>query len=315
MDLWNIRRDDGAGNSCPVCGNLLIGDLEKGEKVCPTCGYVTSAPADEGPEWKAMDLEEKNKRVRVGAPTTLSLHDLGLSTEISRTMRDSHGRFLDPTMRATTERMRRWQSRARTSSSEERGLSNVLSKITELCQALTLPDNVAETAAQIYRTSARMKVAKSKSILGMTAASVYLSCRKCGVSRTLKEVARAAGIEKGTVARYFRLLMKDVEKGYVPPPSVEKYISKLVNMAKIDPKVEHLALTLSRKTADSKISSGKAPAGLAAAYVYLSSVMVGDHLPQREVAEFAEVTEVTVRNRCREILENFVIRQELGTAK
>ena len=262
-----------------------------------------------------MDLEEKNKRVRVGAPTTLALHDHGLSTEISRTMRDSHGRSLDPAMRLAVEKMRKWQSRTRTISSEERGLSNVLSKINELSQALTLPDNVGETAAQIYRTSAKMKVAKSKSIIGMTAATVYLACRKCGVSRTLKEVARAAGMEKGSVARYFRLVLKEVEREYIPPPSVEKYISKLINTAKIDARVEHLALKLSRTTTDSKISSGKAPAGLAAAYVYLSSVMVGQHIPQREVAEVAEVTEVTVRNRCREILDNFVIRQEFGPPK
>jgi len=312
VTLWNARGDDTFRTSCPVCGNRLIGDTEKGEQVCPTCGYVTSAPADASPEWKAMDLEEKSKRVRAGAPTTLALHDLGLSTDISRSMRDVHGKYLDPAMRSATERMRKWQSRSRTSSSEERGLSNVLSKISELCQSLNLPNNVAETAAQIYRTSARMKVAKSKSILGMTAATVYLACRKCGVSRTLKEVARAAGMERGSVARYFRLVLKEVEKEYVPPPSVEKYISKLINMAKIDPRVEHLALALSRQTSDSKISSGKAPAGLAAAYVYLSSVLVGEHLPQREVAEFAEVTEVTVRNRCREILDNFVIRQEFG---
>lgn len=311
--MWEAKSDDGQfRTSCPVCGNRLIGDAEKGERVCPTCGYVTYAPADEGPEWKAIDLEEKNKRVRVGSPTTLALHDMGLTTEISATMRDSHGKHLDPAMRATVEKMKKWQSRIRTINSEERGLSNVLSKISELCDNLNLPQNVAETAAQIYRTSARMKVAKSKSILGMTAATVYLSCRKCGVSRTLKEVARAAGLEKGTVARYFRLVLKEVEKEYIPPPSVEKYISKLINMAKIDPRVEHLALTLSRQTNDSKISSGKAPAGLAAAYVYLSSVMLGQHLPQREVAEFAEVTEVTVRNRCREILDNYVIRQELN---
>jgi len=310
LSLWGTKRDEIFSNYCPVCGNTLIGDSEKGEEVCPGCGYVTIAPADVGPEWKAMDMEEKNKRVRVGSPTTLALHDMGLTTEISRTMRDSHGRYLDPAMRATVEKMKKWQSRIRTISSEERGLSNVLSRINELCEALNLPDNVAETAAQIYRTSARMKVAKSKSILGMTAATVYLACRKCGVSRTLKEVARAAGMEKGSVARYFRLVLKDVEKDYVPPPSVEKYISKLINTAKIDPKVEHLALTLSRITNDSKISSGKAPAGLAAAYVYLSSVMLAQHLPQREIAEFAEVTEVTVRNRCREILDNFVIRQE-----
>ncbi|MDG6913381.1 MAG: transcription initiation factor IIB, partial [Nitrososphaerota archaeon] len=184
MSIWGASRDEGFRNSCPVCGNRLIGDSEKGEQVCPTCGYVTLAPADSGPEWKAMDLEDKNKRVRVGAPTTLALHDFGLTTEIGRTMRDSHGKYLDPTMRATVEKMRKWQSRSRTINSEERGLSNVLSKISELCDALNLPDNVAETAAQIYRTSAKKKVAKSKSILGMTAATVYLACRKCGVSRT-----------------------------------------------------------------------------------------------------------------------------------
>ena len=43
--------------------------------------------------------------------------------------------------------------------------------------------------------------------------------------------------------------------------------------------------------------------------------MVGEHLPQREVAEFAEVTEVTVRNSCREILDNFVIRQEFEPSR
>jgi transcription initiation factor TFIIB len=313
--MWDIGRGVEFRTSCPDCGDRLIGDNEKGEMFCERCGCVTSAPADQGPEWKAMDLQEKNRRVRVGSPTTLALHDMGLTTDIGRTGRDFHGKSLDPVMRATIEKLRRWQSRSRTSSSEERGLSNVLSKITELCQSLSLPDNVAETAAQIYRTCSKMKVAKSKSILGMTAATVYLACRKCGVSRTLKEVSRAAGMEKGSVARYFRLVLKEVEKGYVPPTSVEKYISKLVNTAKIDARVEHIALTLSRDTADSRISSGKAPAGLAAAFVYISSVMNGTHIPQREVAEYAEVTEVTVRNRCREILENFVIRQELAVVK
>jgi transcription initiation factor TFIIB len=122
-------------------------------------------------------------------------------------------------------------------------------------------------------------------------------------------------MDKGSVARYFRLVLKEVEKEYVPPPSVDKYISKLVNIAKINPKVERTALELSRKTSDSKISSGKAPAGLAAAYVYLSSVLEMEHLPQREVAEIAEVTEVTVRNRVREILDNYKIRQEFGPSK
>src|SRR5271169_2579605 len=103
--MWDPKADSEVFRTdCPNCGNRLFGDAEKGEQVCQSCGYVAQAGADEGPEWKAIDLEEKTKRVRVGSPTTLTLHDLGLSTDIGRDMRDSHGKYLDPTMRATVEK-------------------------------------------------------------------------------------------------------------------------------------------------------------------------------------------------------------------
>lgn len=98
--MWETRAEEGLFSIyCLDCGTKLIGDAERGEQVCPKCGSVTNAREDEGPEWKAVDLEEKNKRVRVGSPTTLTLHDLGLSTDISMEMRDSHGKYLDPAMR------------------------------------------------------------------------------------------------------------------------------------------------------------------------------------------------------------------------
>jgi transcription initiation factor TFIIB len=228
-------------------------------------------------------------------------------------MRDSHGKGLDSALRPTFERMRRLQTWARTINSKERSLSIVFSKISELCQNLSLPGIVAETAAQTYLATAKTKVAKGRSILGMASAMIYLACRKCGAPRTLKEVARVAGIKKESVARYFRMVVKEVEKEKVPPASVEKYISKLVNMAKLDPKIERLALTISRSTSDS-ISGGRVPTGLAAACVYISSVMNGKHLPQSEIAEFAGVSEVTIRNRYKEILSNFVINQRFEPA-
>jgi transcription initiation factor TFIIB len=297
---------------CSICGMPLIDDYESGERICPSCGIVVKEHMlDRGPEWKALDLEEKEKRVRTGSPTTLALHDFGLSTEISSTDTDSHGKRLSSQMRASAEKMRKWQMRIRASSPEERSLSNVLNRINILAAKLSLPRTAIETAAYLYRLAVRNKTARSKSIMGMTAASVYLACRKCNVGRTLKEVADAANLDKRIVAKYYRLVLKEVEKEYVPPPSVEGYISKLANIAKIEPKIERLALKLASQTNDTRISSGKAPAGLAAAYVYIASVLLSKKLPQREVAEAADVTEVTVRNRCREILMNFSIKQEL----
>jgi transcription initiation factor TFIIIB Brf1 subunit/transcription initiation factor TFIIB len=62
-----------------------------------------------------------------------------------------------------------------------------------------------------------------------------------------------------------------------PQPAIalamNHYISKLANMAKIDTKVESLAIDITRKTDDPHLlGDGKAPNGLAAAYyIYLAS--------------------------------------------
>jgi transcription initiation factor TFIIB len=208
--------------------------------------------------------------------------------------------------------MRKWQARIRTSSSGERSLSTALAKISELSDQLNLPSSIVEEASHIYRKCAKLSVAKSKSITGMAAAAIMMACRRSTVNRTLKEIAAAADITERAAAKYFRLLqMSGIDTAYVPPPPIQKYISKLVNKEKINPRVERLALEIAERTNDSEISSGKTPGGLAAAYVYIASVMSGEHIPQREIAEFGEVTEVTVRNRCREILENYSIKQKL----
>ncbi|MEM3069207.1 MAG: TFIIB-type zinc ribbon-containing protein [Nitrososphaerales archaeon] len=297
---------------CPTCGRLLIGDYDKGELVCSSCGFVIEDHSEyRGPEWKALDLEEKEKRVRVGAPQTFLLHDLGLTTEIGSENKDSHGKPLSPYMHMSVKSMKKWQSRIRTVSSEERNLCIVLSKINEVSDALKLPKIVTETAAHSYRILAKKGVAKSRSIIGMAGASIYLSCRKFEIGRSLKEIAKAMGVDKRTVAKYYRFMRKESEKEHIPPTSVGRYVSKLVNVMKIDPKVERLALNLMSQTFGSKTFDGKAPAGLAAAFVYISSVLLGERTPQREIAEAAEVTEVTVRNRSREILNNFLIRQRL----
>lgn len=299
-----------------MCGKFLVGDSDKGELICSSCGFVIEDYNQyRGPEWKTVDREEKEKRVRVGAPQTFLLHDLGLTTEIGDGTKDSHGRSLSPYMRMSVKSMRKWQSRIRIISSEERNLSMVLSKINEVSDALKLPKTVTETAAHAYRILAKKKVTKSRSILGMAVATIYLACRKFETGRSLKEVAKAVGVDKRTVAKYYRFMLKQSEKEYIPPTSVGRYVSKLVNIIKIDPKVERLALNIMSETFCSKTFDGKAPAGLAAAFVYISSVLLGERAPQREIAEAAEVTEVTVRNRSREILNNFLIRQRLKVSQ
>ena len=45
------------------------------------------------------------------------------------------------------------------------------------------------------------------------------------------------------------------------------------------------------------------PTGVAAAALYIASVLLGERKTQRDVAEVAGVTEVTIRNRYKELTE------------
>ena len=107
---------ENVSNLCQECGeNNLIIDDSRGEIVCNSCGLVINQRIiDSGPEWRAFSSEEANKKARVGAPTTLTLHDKGLSTMIGWRNKDAFGKNITPKMKADVYRLRKWHVRTRT---------------------------------------------------------------------------------------------------------------------------------------------------------------------------------------------------------
>ncbi|KAA0007251.1 MAG: transcription initiation factor IIB, partial [Thermoplasmata archaeon] len=81
---------------CPECGSTnLRRDYARGELVCEDCGLVIDENiVDMGPEWRAFDAEQKEKRARAGAPLTYTIHDKGLSTVIGWKNKDSYGKSI-----------------------------------------------------------------------------------------------------------------------------------------------------------------------------------------------------------------------------
>ncbi|WP_275264639.1 transcription initiation factor IIB, partial [Halobellus captivus] len=138
---------------CPECGSTdLKTDDERGETVCGDCGLVVDEDSiDRGPEWRAFDSAERDKKSRVGAPTTNLMHDKGLSTNIGWQNKDAYGNSLSSTQRQKMQRLRTWNERFRTRDSKERNLKQALGEIDRMASALGLPENVRETASVIYR--------------------------------------------------------------------------------------------------------------------------------------------------------------------
>lgn len=285
---------------CPECGSSsLVHDQASAEVVCTNCGFVVATKlADRGPEWRAFTPEQHTKKVRVGAPSTFAIHDKGLSTNIER--RDI--RSYPSEKRAQLYRLRRWQRRTRFSSYQERNLASALTEMHRIADPLNLPKNILETAAIIYRKAVKKRLTRGRSLRGMTVATIYLACRQCKILRTIEELSQAAGINKFEVARYYRLLVKNL--GYfVSPQKAGKYIAKFCSQLGLSGETEEVAYDILQAAKELKLTSGRAAKGIAAASCYIASKVLRDYRTQREVAEIALVTEVTIRNRYKELIK------------
>ena len=304
---------------CSACESSLIDDTANGEIICSGCGIVVAEQMeDHGPEVKSTRLEDKMKLARATGQTTYSQHDLGIATEISMGSKDFSGKSINSEIASQMNNIRKWQKRVRISSSRDRRLSNVLGKISEVSQNCSLPKNVVETASKIYRSldSKHIQV-KGKSVLSISAAVIYLACKQCAIVRSLEEIIQATTPMKEAKAkvklasRYYRTLVMELGTVTAPVLTMDKYISKIANMTNTDTRVERLALEIAVKTKNRSITDGKAPNGIAAAYLYVSSILLGQSILQRDISSVSGVTEVTIRNRCKEILSNSKLKLTL----
>jgi transcription initiation factor TFIIB len=303
-----LRGDSLPIKKCSECGKTdLIRDYEAGELVCEHCGFVISPTLlDHGPEWRAFNAEQMEKRPRAGAPLTWAIHDRGLSTVIGWSDRDVYGRKLKPEEKARVYRLRKWHRRSKVSGSTQRNLAYALSELTKVAYKLNLPRNVLETASMLYRRIVRKRLIRGRSIQGVAAASIYMACRQCNIIRTLEEVAKAAHISKKEGGRNYRFLLRRLQTK-VPPVDPQNYVSKFINHLSLSGDTETLAIKIIDLAQELKLTSGRGPAGIAAAATYIASQLNGEQRTQGDIARTAHVTEVTIRNRYKELIKKFSI--------
>jgi transcription initiation factor TFIIB len=297
------ERADEQEHLCPECGGQLVADEVHGETICSDCGLVVEEDEiDRGPEWRAFDSAEKDRKSRVGAPTTTMMHDKGLSTNIGWENKDAYGRTLSPRQREKMQRLRTWDERFRTRDHRERNLKQALGEIDRMASALGLPETVRETASVIYRRALEDDLLPGRSIEGVATASLYAAARQANTPRSLDEVAAVSRVDPMEFKRTYRYVVREL-KLEVQPADPEQYVSRFATELDLSPEATQRARQLLQAAKDDGIHSGKSPVGLAAAAVYAASLLTNEKVTQAEVREVTDVSEVTIRNRYQELLE------------
>ena len=292
-------------SNCKRCGkSSLLTDAETGEQFCAKCGFVISEKSQaSGPEWRSFQKDGHPDPSRTGAPTSLTIHDKGLSTVINPQNKDASGKPLSTSMRSTIERLRTWDRRSQAHESVDRNLRQALTELNRLKDKLAISANVLEKAAYIYRKAMEKKLARGRSISAMIAASLYAACRDTETPRTLNDVADAANVKRKDISRCYRLLHKELELK-MPVVDSTQLIARISSKLAITEKTKRYAVKVLKEVQERKESSGKDPMGLAASALYLACVKNEVSITQRDLAEAAGVTEVTIRNRYKSLRES-----------
>ena len=292
----------GIKQSCLRCGKMaLITDVETGEIFCGGCGFVLSERIESsGPERRSFP-DDRINRERTGVGTSLAIHDQGLSTVINPTNRDATGKPLSSSMKKTLKRLRTWDSRSQ-SQPIDRNLKQAFSELYRVKDKLVLSDSVVEKAAYIYRKALEKKMVRGRSISAMIGSALYAACREVETPRTLKEIAVIMNIKKGDLAACYRKLVHELDLKIPVADSVQN-VARIASKIGISEKTKRYSIEILRKAEENKISAGKNPMSLAATALYISCLKMGENHTQRDLAEAANVTEVTIRNRYKGLLE------------
>jgi transcription initiation factor TFIIB len=291
---------------CSICkrSDRIVTDPESGEIICSNCGMVISDKVEDTSHlerhvFTGGRIDET--RARTGAPTSLASHDMGLATIMGKGDRDATGTKIDPSISSTMQRLRTWDFRLKLNTPSDRNLRTAFKLLDTLKDKLGLSDAVVEKVAYIYRKAQQRAFVRGRSILAVICAATYIACRDLGVSKTMKDVAAASNVKRKNIARIYRQLVLELDYKVTNIDPV-KCVTKVANKANLAEKTKRQAINIMNKVTQNEIlSAGKDPMGLAATVLYISCIKTGENISQKDISSVAGVTEVTLRNRFKDI--------------
>ncbi len=282
-------------NLCPECGGSIVPLINTGDVVCNQCGLVINEKNVDFSHngRRAYTNQEKNNREQTGAPISILLPDMGLSTVIDKS------KINNPDLK----RAAKWNTRI---TWQKRNLLIASTELKRISTILNLPNYVKEDAMRLYIEAFKKKLLRGRSINAMVAACLYLACRRKKLPRTLQEILNEASVNAKDVRRCYTTLIREMN---LNPPSTDpvSLIPKYMTDLGLNSEVEQLTIKILNAYRIKYSISGKDPKGLCAGAIYLACRLKNKEVTQQQIVQVIGVTEVTLRSRYKELKTKFNI--------
>jgi transcription initiation factor TFIIB len=197
-----------------------------------------------------------------------------------------------------------WDFRTQAHTSADRNLRKAFNELGRVKDKLGLSNAIIEKTAYIYRKAQEKHLIRGRSTSSVLTASIYIACREMGAPRSLRDMVEITNVKRKVISRSYRMLITELG---IRMPLVDpmKCIAKIANKAKLSERTKRMAIDMMKDLTEKEMSAGKGPMGLAATVLYLACLSNSEYATQKEIAEAAGVTEVTIRNRVKDLRTGF----------
>ncbi len=290
---------------CPECGESeFFHNREQAEIICKHCGFVVEESMVNFGRERFADSESMEKLSRTGAPW---------DPRISNNLATNIGNNQD--LRKLTSRQAMMFRRIRkknnwTSSSLESNFNKNLANLRLLGNSLNIPERVEKEAAQLYRQFAQHGFTRARSCEYIIVASIYAACKMHALPKSLKEISEVSNIDKKIIAKNYKYLAKKLGLKMTLSNPID-FLGKFNSELGLSPKVQSRAVEIIEAADKKGLTNGKSPLSTAASAIYISALILNEKVTQKNVADTAKITEVTLRNRCKEVINGLKIKSKL----
>jgi transcription initiation factor TFIIB len=270
--------------------SILITDFETGEIICQSCGRILQENITD------TRKEDRSFTQDQHMPTSLTMHDMGLSTIIGKYNRDFVGKPLGYEMKQSMKRMRMWDSRSQAKTSSEKNLRIALYEMVKLKEKLGLSDAIIDRAAYLYRKAAKAQLVRGRTVKSIVGACVYAACRDMETTRTIIDISNHLQEKRKLIARSYRILFQNLRLT-VPVTDPINCIIKFANNLQIPEITKREAIKIFDTLKEKELTAGKNPNAVAATVIYMAGIKTNIVLSQHEITRISGITSVTIRNR------------------
>lgn len=253
---------------CPDCKSDNIKDEGDGIMSCKNCDMIF----DSGPQWITYDPETRTSK-----------------TPEFRT---------EETLRRT---VLKWQEGTRTGNLASKSILLASEEIERIANEIRVTDSIKESALEIFSSSSKVGIVRGRKSDKVAAAAVYTACRMANVPRTLDEIAGRTNINRNELSRLHKLITRKL-KLKIYATNTFNFLPRFSHKLSVPENVEKEAEKIIKTIEKSNYRQGISPAALLGAALYIACKNNKVRRSQLEIAKAVGTSEVTLRNRAKEIL-------------